>query len=99
MQFVSLKEQIEWISNSEDLNIYPETNSDTLRKEIAKYYNLKDDNIVCGVGSDELIDCIIKTFLELDESILINSQFCLQRCLDTPLLKAFKSQTGGNTES
>ncbi len=30
------EELIEWISNSEDLNIYPETNSDTLRKEMCQ---------------------------------------------------------------
>lgn len=62
-----------WIKDEENLNIYPETNSDELRCEIAKLYNLNKDNIVCGVGSDELIDCIIKTYLEINEYIIVST--------------------------
>lgn len=67
------QEFVKWLNENENLNIYPETNSDTLRCAIADFYKLKQDNIVCGVGSDELIDCIMKAFLEINESVIISS--------------------------
>ncbi|MFA5276760.1 MAG: histidinol-phosphate transaminase, partial [Candidatus Omnitrophota bacterium] len=37
---------------------------------LARTYNVKEENIVLGNGSDELIDIILKTFVEDDEHIL-----------------------------
>lgn len=52
------------------LNRYPDANGFYLRKKIAKAYNVEPSAIVLGNGSDELIDIILKTFVEDDEHIL-----------------------------
>ncbi len=57
----------------EDLlvNRYPDTDSLELAHAIARTYQLKVENIVCGVGSDELIDCILGSTLEEFDKVLI----------------------------
>lgn len=52
------------------LNRYPDSQGFYLKRKLAKSYNLKPFNFVLGNGSDELIDIIIKTFVEDDEKIL-----------------------------
>ncbi len=52
------------------LNFYPDSNSTQLREEISKYVDAKPTNIVAGNGSNELIELIIKTFLDKDEIVL-----------------------------
>lgn len=52
------------------LNRYPDSRGVYLKKKIAKSLGLLPDNIVLGNGSDELIDIIIKTFVEDDEFVI-----------------------------
>ncbi len=52
------------------VNRYPDSNGFYLKKRLAKTLNLESSNIVLGNGSDELIDIIIKTFVEDDEHIV-----------------------------
>lgn len=52
------------------VNRYPDAQGFYLKKRLAKYFNLAPDNFVLGNGSDELIDLVIKTFLEADENIV-----------------------------
>jgi len=52
------------------INRYPDSSGFYLKSRIAKALNLKAENIVLGNGSDELIDIIIKTFVEDDETII-----------------------------
>ena len=47
-----------------DVNNYPNTYSDELRKELAKLYDLDMDNFIVGTGSDEMLDVSYKTFTE-----------------------------------
>jgi len=56
--------------NLNSINRYPDGSSFFLKKKIAKGFNLDPENIVLGNGSDELIDIIIKTFVEEDENII-----------------------------
>jgi histidinol-phosphate aminotransferase len=51
-------------------NIYPDSNSFYLKRAIARRSGLAPENVVLGNGSDELIDIIIKTFLEPDENLV-----------------------------
>ena len=53
------------------VNRYPDTDSTTLIKAIAKAYGINEKNVVCGVGSDEMIDCILASVLEEDDKVLI----------------------------
>lgn len=52
------------------LNRYPDSQGFYLKRKIAKYHNILPANIILGNGSDELIDIIIKTFVEDDENII-----------------------------
>ena len=52
------------------VNRYPDSNGFYLKKKLAKFINMEPSNIVLGNGSDELIDIIIKTFVEEDEHII-----------------------------
>lgn len=56
--------------NVSGVNRYPDARGFYLKRKIAKYLNVKPANIVLGNGSDELIDIIIKTFVEEDENII-----------------------------
>ena len=52
------------------LNRYPDSNGFYLKRRLARFFGLTPSNIVLGNGSDELIDIIIKTFVEEDEQII-----------------------------
>jgi histidinol-phosphate aminotransferase len=54
----------------EDINRYPDSQGFYLKKKLARALNLEPANFVLGNGSDELIDIIIKTFVEVDENII-----------------------------
>ncbi len=49
---------------------YPDTDSMGLIRAIAKAYNVASQNVVCGVGSDELIDCILRATIEEADCVL-----------------------------
>jgi len=52
------------------INRYPDSQSFYLKRRLAKFYNLKPSNFILGNGSDDLIDVLIKTFVEPDESVI-----------------------------
>jgi len=60
------------------VNRYPDAQSFYLKRRLAKFYNLKPSNVVLGNGSDELIDIIIKTFVEDDENIVTSAATFLE---------------------
>lgn len=49
---------------------YPDGSSLSLKKTLAKKLRVRPDNIVLGNGSDEIIDIIIKTFLNRGEETI-----------------------------
>ncbi|MFA4843067.1 MAG: aminotransferase class I/II-fold pyridoxal phosphate-dependent enzyme, partial [Candidatus Omnitrophota bacterium] len=52
------------------INRYPDAQGYYLKKKLAKTLGIQPGNIVLGNGSDELIDIIIKTFVEEDGNII-----------------------------
>jgi len=52
------------------INRYPDAQGYYLKKRLAKFFGLIPENFVLGNGSDELIDVVIKTFVEADENII-----------------------------
>lgn len=52
------------------LNRYPDSQGFYLKKKLAKALRLGADNFVLGNGSDELIDIVIRTFVEDDENVV-----------------------------
>lgn len=81
--------------NLPGINRYPDSQSFYLKKRLSKYLDLSPNNLILGNGSDELIDIIIKTFVEEDESIItaditfleyeIISQIAGRRIIRVPL--------------
>lgn len=53
-----------------NINRYPDSQCFYLKQGLAQFLNLKTGNIILGNGSDEIIDIIIKTFVEDDENII-----------------------------
>lgn len=45
-----------------ELNRYPDPNHKVLRKKLGAFLKVKPENIFCGVGSDEIIDLMIRIF-------------------------------------
>jgi histidinol-phosphate aminotransferase len=56
---------------TEDLNRYPDPKSAALRKAIGKFLEMNEKNIFVGNGSDEIIDLLIRLFVETNEEIII----------------------------
>lgn len=52
------------------INRYPDSQGFYLKRKIAQYFNLTPANVILGNGSDEIIDIIVKTFVEDDENII-----------------------------
>lgn len=90
-----IKENVEHLC----LNRYPDTDSEELLKGISKAYHIEPENVVCGVGSDEMIDCILASTLEEDDKVLMPypsfsmySQFTILnsgKLIKAPLTEAF----------
>lgn len=53
------------------LNRYPDPESKKLRVALADYVGVKTENIFVGVGSDEIIDLLIRLFAAPEEEIII----------------------------
>tara|TARA_B100001057_G_scaffold17168_1_gene15970 strand:+ start:113 stop:514 length:402 start_codon:yes stop_codon:yes gene_type:complete len=63
-----------------DLDKYPDGKSQNLRKAISKTYNCNFDKIICGAGSDEVIQMICQLFLNpKDEVVLPEYSFLMYR--------------------
>lgn len=50
--------------NADKLRLYPNPNADSLRNSLAEYHAAAVDEIVCGNGSDEILDNIFQAFVE-----------------------------------
>ncbi len=54
-----------------ELNRYPDPYSRDLRKALAMYTEVGEKNVFAGNGADELIDLLVRVFVNPDEEILI----------------------------
>ncbi len=59
-----------WLSENESFSVYPDSNCLDLRKSIAHYYQVEDNQVVCGVGSDQLIDCMVRGILMPGDAVI-----------------------------
>ncbi|MDB3894016.1 histidinol-phosphate transaminase [Candidatus Pelagibacter sp.] len=63
-----------------NLERYPDGKSEILRKEISKKYKCNSDKIICGAGSDEVIQMICQLFLKpKDEAVVPQYSFLMYR--------------------
>lgn len=52
------------------INLYPDNYSNTLRKSISSYIDVEEDELMVGAGSSELLELIIKTFVNPKDIVL-----------------------------
>lgn len=79
-----LEKAYEWLLEKDNLTRYPDTNQNSLREAISKLYNVSKENVVCGVGSDQIIEYIIKAFIEPGDVILVpNPSFSMYQLTNT----------------
>jgi len=63
---------IKIISNKKlNLERYPDGKSEILRKEISKKYKCNFNKIICGAGSDEVIQMICQLFLKPKDEVVV----------------------------
>jgi histidinol-phosphate aminotransferase len=55
--------------NYEDLRIYPDPVSLEIREKLAALYGFSPDQIICGNGSDDILNIIVRTFVQPGEAI------------------------------
>ena len=53
-----------------DYNLYPDPEQRELRKALGKYTGIDSKHIMAGSGSDELIDLILRLFIEPDDKVI-----------------------------
>ena len=58
------------LANYPYYHIYPDPEQRKLKQALAEYTELDRDHIVCGSGSDELIDLILRLFLRPEEQVI-----------------------------
>lgn len=60
------------------VNRYPDSSSFYLKRKLSQKLSMSAANLILGNGSDELIDIIIKTFVEDDENIVTSEATFLE---------------------
>ena len=60
----------EALAKFRDYNRYPDPDQRKVRKALAKYTGMKSDSIVAGAGSDDLIDIILRLFIEPGDKVI-----------------------------
>ena len=50
---------------------YPESDSNSLRKVIAKNFNIDEERIICGSGSDQIFDLTCQLFIEPGDEVIV----------------------------
>jgi len=59
------------INKKIDFFKYPESKANNLRFKISKKFNCKFDRIICGAGSDEIIQIICQLFLKPKDEVIV----------------------------
>ena len=80
-------------------HIYPDPESRALRASLAKFTGVPDEYLLAGAGADELIDLLMRVFLEPDDYVLscpptfgmysFDAALNAARCIEVPRQKDF----------
>lgn len=68
-----LEEFCQYLKGDYEPNRYPNTNSDGLRQVLSQEYKVAEENVIVGVGSDQLIDYVCRAFLEPGDKVVVPS--------------------------
>lgn len=73
-----LKKINEWVLEKDNFTRYPDSDIHSLRDKISLLHGVSKDQTICTVGSDQLIELIIKVFVEPGEAVLVpNPSFAM----------------------
>lgn len=61
----------QWAEDKDNLTRYPDTDINVLREKLGSLFNVSKNQVICTVGSDQLIELIIKVFVEAGETVLV----------------------------
>lgn len=64
------KKLADLIINDPQLNLYPDTDSVSLRETIAEHWGVDKEGIIVGTGSDQLIQVIANVFIGREDKVL-----------------------------
>ena len=59
------------VQSTEDLNHYPDSGANALRRALAEMHGLEAERIVCGNGSDELLCLLAQAYLQPGDEVVI----------------------------
>ena len=70
---LGVSSKVKKILNTKNLNLskYPDSKTKFLRKEISKKFNCNFDKIICGAGSDEIIQIICQLYLRPQDEVIV----------------------------
>lgn len=60
------------VKESKNLQIYPDQKSILLREALAKKFGVPDDCIICGNGSDDIMQILAATYLNPEDEVIIS---------------------------
>jgi histidinol-phosphate aminotransferase len=72
----------------ENLYLYPVPDSPELKKKISKKYNISEDCIITGNGTDELIELIALTFISSEDNIVVSENSFIRYKMAAELMGA-----------
>jgi len=73
------------LSNLQNMNVYPDPESNALRDLLADYTGVSREQILCGAGADELIEIILQLFVEPNDTIINTPPTFAMYGFDAPL--------------
>jgi len=93
------------LANYPYYHIYPDPEQRRLRQALEKYTGLNREHIVCGSGSDELIDLILRLFLKPGDEVIncpptfgmypFSTEVCGGKVVDVPRDEGFAIDLAG----
>jgi histidinol-phosphate aminotransferase len=61
------------IANANKAHLYPDDSMFELKNALAKKYDVKDNNIIIGAGSDQVLEFISRSLLDENDSVLMSA--------------------------
>ncbi len=62
-----------YINAAANLRRYPEIDARSLRQALAAHYGLEPDRIICGTGSDQIIDLLALAYAGVDDEVIYSA--------------------------
>ena len=70
---LGVSSKVKKVLSSKNLDIYryPDSKSKNLREQLAKKFNCNIDKIICGAGSDEVIQMLCQLYLKPNDEVVV----------------------------